>query len=384
LLDVGYRGLFPPNPWSFPTKSVVKIGYFPPNPWSNFGFFKHIFHLCTTNLVENTMKAVKKRKNEGSVYNSNMYIQLRKSFSVIQKRIIHYVVKQLQEELYNLNDQKFTGRPIQRTLFGDCYFHIPIKAIDPLNQDTEIRKALKGLQIPIDDANVIADFMMKAERLNGGWRLLFPQESVHFLTEVSKGVTPLQTLVYLSAKSIYTIRMYELLMQFRDTGKWYKTPEEVCVLLGAPNAYSKDYNRLRIRALEPARIELEALYNAKQSDIYFTYAEERGGRGNKVNRLEFTIYWADKSTATPALAEQELQFIADNLKKIMIDNVSSKARVKANEGFINRALSKLIENNQVIRFADKLEKSVLSNHKVEYSNKGALARYILENDYAVE
>lgn len=331
------------------------------------------------------MKPSKKNKKEGSVYNSNMYIQLRKSFSVIQKRIIHYVVKQLQEELYNLNDQKFRGRPIQRTLFGDCYFHIPIKAIDPLNQDTEIRKALKGLQIPIDDANVIADFMMKAERLNGEWRLLFPQETVHFLTEVSKGVTPLQTLIYLSAKSIYTIRMYELLMQFRDTGKWYKTPEEVCELLGAPSSYSKDFNRLKIKMLEPARIELESLYNAKQSDIYFTYVEERGGRGRKVNRLEFTIFWADKATAQPALADQakEMQFIADNLRRIMVDT-ANKARAKANEDFISRALSKLIENNQIKSFADKLEKSVLSNPKVDKANQGALARYILENDYMVE
>lgn len=331
------------------------------------------------------MKPSKKGKKEGSVYNSNMYIQLRKSFSIIQKRIIHYVVKQLQEELYNLNDQKFRGRPIERTLFGDCYFHIPIKAIDPLNQDTEIRKALKGLQIPIDDANVIANFMMKAERLNGEWRLLFPQETVHFLTEVSKGVTPLQTLIYLSAKSIYTIRMYELLMQFRDTGKWYKTPEEVCELLGAPSSYSMDFSKLKIKMLEPARIELESLYKAKQSDIYFTYTEERGGRGNKVIRLEFTIYWADKATAVQSVDKMasEMRFISDNLKRIMIDG-KSKAQATINEQFINRALSKLVENNKLKHFADKLEKSVLSNPKVEQANQGALARYILENDYFVE
>ena len=78
-----------------------------------------------------------------------------------------------------------------------------------------------------------------------------------------------------------------------------------------------------------------------------------------------------------------MQFIADNLRRIMVDTVS-KARAKANEGFINRALSKLIENNQIKSFADKLEKSVLSNPKVEHANQGALARYILENDYMVE
>lgn len=324
----------------------------------------------------------KQTTKEVSVYNSNMYIQLRRSFSIIQKRVIHFVVKQLQDEIYNLNDQKYTGKPIERTLFGDCYFHIPTKVIDPLNQDTEIRKALKGLMVPLENSTTIGHFLMKGTRLNGEWRLLFNEEAVHFLTEVSKGVTPLQTLVYLSANSIYTIRMYEILMQYRDTGKYYTTPENLAELLGAPDGYKNDFAQLRNRALTPAKNELKDLYEKKQSDIFFDWHEIRGGRGNKVLKLDFSIFWKDKAVAKDSEQGENLKYIAAQLERIMIDAAPKKTQ-KANKEFINRAMSKLIENGQTKQFADKLEK-ILKNPKVEFNEKGKIARWVLENDFLVE
>lgn len=324
----------------------------------------------------------KQTEKNVNVYNSNMYIQLRRSFSIIQKRVIHFVVKQLQDELFNLNEQKYKGKPIERTLFGDCYFHIPTKVIDPINQDTEIRKALKGLQIPIDSKDFIGNFMLSAKRQDGEWRLLFPEETVHFLTEVSKGVTPLQTLVYLSAQSIYTIRMYEILMQYRDTGKYYTTPENLAELLGCPDSYSKNFALLNKKALTPAKQELKDLYDKKQSDIFFDWHEIRGGRGNKVLKLDFSIFWKDKAVAKDTEQGENLKYIAAQLERIMLDAAPKKTQ-KANKEFINRAMSKLIENGQTKLFAEKLEK-LLKNPKVVFNEKGKIARWVLENDFLVE
>jgi len=323
-------------------------------------------------------------KKEQSVYNSNMYIQLRRSFNVIQKRVIHFVVKQLQDELFSLNEQKYQGKPIERTLFGDCYFHIPTKAIDPLNQDTNIRKALKGLMIPVENKNTITVFLMKATRLDGEWRLLFSEEVVHFLTEVSKGVTPLGTLVYLSAESIYTIRMYELLMQFRDTGKYYTTPEDLCEMLGTPENYKKNSGLLKKKALNVAQKELKSLYEKRQSEIYFTYSEVKGGRGNKLQRLDFSIFYIDKAIKQDSEQSESLRYIATQLERIMITEAKNKKYIKANKEFINRALSKLIELGKTKDFADKLEKRVIENPKVPFDGKGGAARWILIDDYGVE
>lgn len=324
-------------------------------------------------------------EKEKSVYHANKYLQLGKMFNVYQKRVIHFVVQGLQNEMYNLNEQKKDGKPIERTLFGDAYFMIPAKRIDPTNQDSQIRRALNGLKIPINDENFIGDFMMSAKREKGYWRLLFPEKTVHFLTEVSKGITPLQTIVYLTAQSKYTIRMYELLMRFRDTGKWYTTPEDLAELFELPETYRKNFGRLEQSILKPAKEELLRLYKNNQSDIYFSYKDERGGRGNKVQHLIFSIFWREKKAEREKQEGTHLQFVSDNLKRIMIDDVKvNKHQKKKNEEFINKALSKLVETGNIKYFADKLEKKVLQNKNVEYDKKGALARYILIEDFGVE
>jgi len=327
------------------------------------------------------MAARKQPKTTVAPYNANTYLQLGKSFNIHQKRIIHFVVKQLQDELFNLNDQKKQGRPIERTLFGDAYFHIPANIIDPLNQDTEIRKAIKGLQIPIDDKNFIGNFILSGKREEGDWRLLFPEKTVHFLTEVSKGVTPLQTIIYLTAKSIFTIRMYELLMRFRDTGKWFPTVDELHELLDTPASYRKNTAFLKMRIIDVAQKELKDLYDKKQSEIFFTYDVKQGGRGNKVLRYNFTIIWSGKGKLNNAQAK-DLEFVSLNLCKLMIDNVAPKYK-KANRLFMDKALAHLISSAQLVKFSDRLERFIKKNSSISAEQQGCLIRYILEEDFGV-
>lgn len=332
-----------------------------------------------------TVENMKEKDTKPSIYYANKYIQLGKSFNVLQKRVIHFVVDQLQAEIYGLNQQKANHKPIQRTLFGDAYFRIPTRTIDPENQDNHIRQSLRGLKIPIDDKDFIGDFMLSAKREQGDWVLLFPEKTVHFLTEVSKGITPLQTIVYLSAQSKYTIRMYELLMRFRDTGLWYTTPEELCYFFELSATYQKDYGRLKQSVLEVARKEIEALYKKNQSDIYFIYEETRGGRGNKVKQLKFSIFWREKAKKAQEQTNTDFLFVNDNLRRIMVDGDGiTPAQKRVNEEFVKKAMSKLVETANIKHFAEKLEKKVLENPKVDFDKKGALARYILVEDYGVQ
>jgi len=327
---------------------------------------------------------MKEKDLKPSIYYANKYIQLGKSFSVIQKRIIHFVVAQLQAEMYNLNMQMAGNKPIQRTLFGDAYFRVPVHLIDKENQDNHVRKALRGLKISIDDKDFIGDFMLSARRDKNDWVLLFPERTVHFLTEVSRGITPLQTILYLTAQSKYTIRMYELLMRFRDTGVWYTTPEELCYYFELPDVYEKDFSKLRQRIIETAKNELEELYVKNQSEIYFVYEEIRGGRGNKVKQLKFSIFWKEKKDQELRPSNEEYLYVYNTLKRIMLEGEwITEDQKRANEEFIKRAMSKLAETGNIKRFAEKLQKKVIENQKVKYENKGALARCILEEDFLI-
>lgn len=313
-------------------------------------------------------------------YHSNQYIQLGKEFNVIQKRTIHFVVKQLQNIIYELNDAQFNNLPINRTTEGDCYFYIPTKMIDPHDDDTKIRRALKGLQIPIDDKSFIGNFMLSAERRSGHWCLLFPRKTVNFLTEVSKGITPLQTVVYLTAKSLYTIRFYEFCMQFRLSGKWYTTPEDLCDLLDAKKSYRSEYGNLRKMIIEPAQKELAQLYDSNQSDVKFSFEEVKGGRGNKCQQLIFSIISKDKAVKEQA-ENPDYEYVMTQLTRIMVTEVAEN-RKKKNIQFINKAISKLLETEQLKHFAFRLENRVVSNSDIK--NKGAMARKMLIEDYGVE
>lgn len=330
---------------------------------------------------------MKKVEEKPQIFYANKFLQLGKGFSVQQLRALHFVVTQLQAEMYRLNQQKVQGLPLQRTLFGDVYFRIPTNLIDPSNQDEQIRKALRGLIIPIDDKNFVGNFMLSAKREGGNWVLLFPEKTVNYLTEISKGVTPLETILYMSAQSKYTIRIYELLKRFADTGFWYTTPEEISYLFELPKMYRNDYGKIKKYILEVARKELYELYRKNRSEIYFNYEEKRGGRGNKVKELKFTIFWSQKNKENrlPNPENKDFIYIKEVLTRIMVEAKGiTKHQKEVNIEFINKALSKLSEKRKIKEFADKLENKIMQNGKVDDDKKGALARYILENDYGIE
>lgn len=325
-------------------------------------------------------------------YTVNRYIQLGKPLDIFQKRVLFLVIKDLQKEIYAKNDAKSKGKTItteeqqklrtirETTIEGDCYFYIPYKLIDPNNLDNKLRSSLRKLtSIPIDDEDFIGNFLSHARRKNNQWVLLFPKETIDFLTEVSKGVTPLGGLVYMCAGSGFTVRFYEILMQFRDTGKYYTTPEELHDLLGSTVSYRKNFAKFRQAVLDIAQKELRELYKVGQSEICFEYEEKKGGRGNKVQSLVFTIFWNEKKKK-PEQTDKELTYISGQLERLMITEVAEGYRVK-NKEFINKALSVLIQDNCLKQFADRLEK-ILENPNID--DKAGYIRILLIDQYGVK
>lgn len=324
------------------------------------------------------------------VWTSNTYLSLKHPFTLIQKRVLHFVIAniKMQEELYKKMkaNVEFKKDPDyiapEPTLYGDCYFTIPVKKIDPLNKDRNIRVAIKGLMIDISDANNIENFLLKGTRVGGTWRLMFPERSVNFLTEISKGVTPLGSVLYLSAQSVYTAIFYEFCMKWRNVGIAYQTREELLDLVHASDSYRKNFSRVRLRMLEPAMTELKELFYKKQSEVYFTYTEVK--KGNSTQALEYHIVYADKKVNTDDKDTLNIQYITRTLTEIMVDNIKEKKYKTANLEFVKKAVNTLQGEKLLDKFAEKLEKRVMQKHTVPLEGKGALARYILENDFNIE
>jgi len=84
-----------------------------------------------------------------------------------------------------------------------------------------------------------------------------------------------------SLKSIYSIRLYELLNQWRDTGKRYIRLDDLKMMLQISDKYER-YADLRKWVIEPAIKELNA-----KTDFKINFKPEKNGR--KVVKLVFTF-----------------------------------------------------------------------------------------------
>ena len=247
--------------------------------------------------------------------------------------------------------------------------------------------------LPITDDDYIGNFLMGAHRQEKAWVVMIPKKALNYMIEKAEdGVTALETILYLSASSSYTISMYEQLKQRADFVKWYTTPIELADLLCAPQSYYTEFGQLKNRILEPAKKELRALYEKQQSLICFDYTLERGGRGNKVQRIIFTIYEKGKSKKqTPeeqqAKRNADFQAISFIMGKCMLDFVGvPKGMKKKNHEFISRTLDLLSQRNAIEPFAKKLNaaRERAERQGEDPDSIGGVIRHILATDFNIE
>lgn len=337
-----------------------------------------------------------KKEKKTEVYKTNHFLKTQVKFSLIQKRIVHFLYGEIQEFVYEAAQGK-RYENIELTLFEDAYLHIPTDSLDTNDeQHRNIYNAFKGLK-NVDtsvQSECVDSFILKAERINKNWRVLVSSRTFQYMLEKAKnGVTPLGTVVYMSASSGYTISMYEQLRQRVDLVKWYTTPLELAQLVSASATCQKNFAQLKRDVLEPAKKELRELYENKQSDICFDYEESpKGGRGSKVKELIFVIYsrQSGRKQSEESIVKQrkeDYSFIAFTLGKMMLEHESVPSGVKKkNKEYIDKVLSKLSDRNAIAPFAKKLEKVIQRAEKKgeDPDSKGSVARHILEDEFNIE
>lgn len=334
-------------------------------------------------------------KKEKPIYKTNHFLNTQIPFTLIQKRIVHFLYSEIQKYVYEAAQGKQYDK-VELTLFEDVYLHIPTEKLDTSDtQHRNIYTAFKGLK-EVDTSTkdeCVDSFILKAERKNKNWRVLVSSRTFQYMLKKAKeGVTPLGTIVYMSASSGYTISMYEQLKQRADFVKWYTTPEELAQLVSASTSAQRNYSELKRSILTPAQKELRELYKNKQSDICFDFEEKRGGRGNKIKELTFIIYQQGKGKKQDeeSLIEQrtkDYEFIAFTLGKMMVEYGDiPKGMKNKNKAFISKTLSNLMDRNAIQPFARKLEKVIQRAEKKGENpdSKGAVARFILEDEFNIE
>jgi plasmid replication initiation protein len=311
----------------------------------------------------------------------NVVTQARYDYTRTEKRIVYFIIKQVQKYME-------TGMA-QETLFNDLVFQLPINQLleNPNSKNhKEIRKAAKSLRskdfeiIDPDDPEegdwAIFGFINYAQYFKKR-QILEVQVSkmiMPFLFELAKGFTAYSLTVAISLKSIYSQRFYEFCNQWKDTGKWYISLQELKEMLKLESQYDK-YNNFKRQVLEVARKELKERVEDGTCDVWFDYKEKKNGR--KVEDLTFTIYWKDKQARKPQTNE-ELQYVANLFKTIFPE--------EKQQPFITKALNELHRKNQlglITKRLQELEDQAVNDRK-PLSSYGGLIRHILELDYKIK
>lgn len=132
-------------------------------------------------------------------------------------------------------------------------------------------------------------------------QLIMLANVVPYFIYLSKQYTRYSLDTILSMQSVYSQRIYEILMMNvgRKQMQFTYTFEKLKFILNCPDSYT--FSEIRKRALEPAQKELK-----EKADIYFTFKETLKV-GKRVDELTFYIK-TKKDAALDALSDEAVEF----------------------------------------------------------------------------
>lgn len=294
-----------------------------------------------------------KNTKRNLVVQSNSLINASYNLTLLEKRIIVFMISQIHQD-----DEKFQSYRLDIKEFCENL------ETDSKNLYERVQEHLKRLmtrvvEIQEEDRILLTHFLSSSEYQfgNGYVELCFDPKLKPYLLQLKKCFTAYSLENVLSLKSVYSVRIYELLKQFEVIGERTISVEELKRMFKAQNKY-KSYYLFKQRVILKAQEELSAL-----SDISFDFDEIKEGR--KVTYLKFKIIKTQKAENEKALMNDP-QFVAfQELVDLGIDKKQAMNFVKVKD---------LQEIRESIDYAKKQY-----NVKKVHTSLGGYLKTIIEN-----
>lgn len=229
---------------------------------------------------------------------SNALINARYDMTAFQKKILLYIIAKIQPD-----DVDFQNYIINVKDFVEDANYKSKMLYDKLRKDT---KALisKVYEIEEPDGLLQVSILAKAKYMKnkGQIHVSFAPDLKPYLLELKAQFTSTPLRYLLNFKSVHSIRIYEMLQQFKSTSFFIISVDDLKYRLSLEDKY-KTYTLFKRRVIEQAQKELQ------HSDMAFDFKEIKSGR--RVARIEFRI----KSPSEIILNEKQLQIA----KKLEVD-----------------------------------------------------------------
>lgn len=173
---------------------------------------------------------------------------------------------------------------------------------------TEIKTVVESLmtkvvEIPLEDKGWLMTHWVSTARYidgSGVIQLRFAPELKPYLLQLKTVFTSYKLNNILSLKSVYAIRLYELMKKWQPLAQWECQIDLLRGKLGASNKSYNLYGNFKNKILIPAIKELN-----EQTDIFIQYKELKKGR--KVDAIEFIIRRASEKEIKLPKLEKELK-----------------------------------------------------------------------------
>lgn len=174
----------------------------------------------------------------------------------------------------------------------------------------DVTKSLIGRNLTIseDNGDLHIGWISSAKYYDGEGlvELRFDPLLKPYLLALKQEFTRYQLKNTIRLKSVYSVRIYELLKQYQSIGSRYFDLEDLRDRLGIPDKKLRPYANFRIRVIERAKVELN------NTDIGFNYTPVKAGR--RVAGLNFDIIKNDGVVKKSHKKKSERKIKEDQLK----------------------------------------------------------------------
>jgi len=303
---------------------------------------------------------------------SNSLTNARYEFSVIQKRFLYIIIREVRKLYIETN----TGN---RNLWSNLTIRMSPEELKEAGNATlvfsEANKLFdKRVYLNNDDEEGYVNFInyVIREKKTGMYEVEVSKKILPELVQLSEQFTTYEATVAISLKSFYSQRFYELCSQFKNyqNGYFFKDLEELKTLFNTPESYN-NFGLFKAYVLEPAKLELKELYDKNESDLYFEYSEKEK-KGKKVLSLAFRIVTRERENAKKYSPEDAIFILKGKLNSIF----------KNDKKYIDRIIKAMQLNPDIcepimIKIHEKM-------NKYSRAEIAPIIRYILNEDFNIK
>ena len=309
----------------------------------------------------------KKINDKNLVVKSNALIESRSKLSLVEQKIVLSVVSMIEPE-----DKDFKPYIFKITDFMES---AGLTGGSAYKRIREISKGIveKGIEIINKKENTVLQttwFSSVLYRNNEGTvDIQVSPELKPYLLGLKREFTEYQLKNVMKLKSQYSIRIYELLKQYKFLGERIFKIKDLKHILKIPEGNYKKYNDFKKKVLLVAQREL-----LEKTDLNFEFEEIKNGR--KVDKIKFIINsngeYIDKLELPKTINTNKN---IKNIPQSILDILPDKYHINSIFKLINKYLSKSFNEEYIIS-------NIIYTSNHSSNNFPAYFAQALENDYA--